>query len=132
MAVSQQNRLRWRAILIGRDVKALFAGMPERWRERPPAWWILLRALRSPRAMLWRWLFLGPDGRPHRAGEILLADLRDYCGLGDGRSTIFDPDPHVVAFREGKRAVFMRIANYLNLDEGMVQKLMELDDGLGE
>jgi hypothetical protein len=115
MAVSPENRLRYRSILIAREVKALLCAVPE------------IMGLRRPR-QLWRWLFLGPDGKPHRAGNVVLADLRAFAGLD--RATIFDPDPVVMAYREGKRAAAMRIFNYLNLDEADVQKLMELDDGL--
>jgi hypothetical protein len=114
MSVSRANRERYRAILIGREVKHLFGAIPE-----------IFGA--SPRH-LWRWLFLGHDGKPHRAGEIVLADLRRYARLD--RATIYDPDAHELAYREGKRAVVMRIFHYLNLDEHAVQVLMELDDGL--
>jgi len=69
MAVSQQNRLRFRAILIARDVKWLLGGMPERFAKRAARRWLM--------GPLLRWLFLAPDGRPHRAGEIVLAELRD-------------------------------------------------------
>jgi hypothetical protein len=115
MAVSAENRLRFRAIMIAREVKALFCLMPEIMGLRRPRW-------------LWRWLFLGTDGKPHRAGEIVLADLRRSAGLD--RPSIFDRDPVVMAFREGQRVMAMRIFNYLNLDETDVRKLMELDDGL--
>lgn len=117
MAVSETNRLRYRAVQIARAVKAMLGGFPDVLRARRPRW-------------LWRWLFLADDGRVHRGGEILLADLRSFCGLD--RATIFDPDPLVMARREGRREVAVRIFNYLNLDEARVQQLMELDDGLGE
>ncbi len=110
MAVSETNRARFRAVLISRAVKELFWGL-------------------IPRRRLWRWLFFGEDGTVlRRPGEILLADLREFAFL-DGRS-IFHTDPLMMARREGRREVGMRILNYLNLDENVVQKLMELDDGL--
>lgn len=110
MPVSDTNRARFRAILISRAVKQLFWGMvPRRW--------------------LWRWLFYSDEGDMlRRPGEILLADLREFAFL-DGRS-IFDRDPLVMARREGRREVGMRIINYLNLDESVVQQIMEIDDGL--
>lgn len=120
MAVTEANRLRWRAIKVSREVKALFVAVPERFAVAVAGRWLVGAIL--------RWLFLGPDGRPHRAGEILLAELRREAGYN--RATNFDPDPQLMAFREGKRAVVQMIFNYLNLDEGSVQKLMELDDGL--
>lgn len=121
MAVSQENRIRFRRILIARAAKALFKGVPERFLKA-----VLGRVLLGP---ILRWLFLAPDGQPHRAGEIVLAELRNYSGFG--RYSIFDPDPHVLAYREGQRAVVMMIFNLLNLDEAAVHKLMEVDDGLG-
>lgn len=114
MAVTQQNRARYRAILISREVKWALMAVPERFQNLLRVW-------------LWRWLFKGPDGKLHRAGEIVLADLRDFAAVGQ---PIFSPDPLVMARRLGRREVVERIINYLNLDEGTVQKIMELDDGL--
>jgi hypothetical protein len=62
-----------------------------------------------------------------RQGEHVLADLRRFCHAD--RPTIFDREPLVMARREGRREVFGRIINFLNLDERAVQQLMELDDG---
>lgn len=121
MAVSEQNRFRYRQILVSRQVKWVFFTVPERFAKA-----VFGRFLFG---MLLRWLFLGPDGRPHRAGEIVLAELRRRSGFG--HFSIFNPEPTVLAYREGQRAVVMMIFNLLNLDEADVQKLMEVDDGLG-
>jgi hypothetical protein len=121
VAVSANNRKRYRAILISREVKALFAVVPERVASFAGRWlagWLL------------RWMFLGADGKPHRGGEIVLAEIRRLTLLE--RTTIFDPDPVVMAYREGKRAVGVQIMALLNLNEQDVQKLMEIDDGLGQ
>lgn len=120
MAVTQENRIRYRGILIAREVKGLFMGVPERFAKAI--------AGRLFFGLLLRWLFLGPDDQPHRAGEIVLAELRRRSGFG--RYSIFDPDGRVHAYREGQRAVVQEIFNLLNLDEAQVQKLMEVDDGL--
>lgn len=120
MAVSQVNRMRWRAVQVSRAVKAVFLGVPERFAAAIAARWLLGPML--------RWLFLAPDGQPHRAGEIVLAELRKRAGLN--RRSNFDADPHVMAYREGQRALVQEIFNYLNLDEGAVRKLMEIDDGI--
>lgn len=116
MAVSQANRIRQRARLISREVKWIFAWVPPVVRC-----WLIAR--------LWRWLFKMSDGGLHRAGEIMLADLRDFARVGE---TIFDIEPLVMARRLGRREVVERIINYLQLDEATVQMLMEIDDGLGE
>lgn len=102
-------------MLIAREVKAIWRAVPEIFAGRAPA-------------QLWQWLFLAPDGKPHRAGAIVLADLRGFAFL-DGRS-VFDPDPVVMARRVGRQEVALRIINYLNLDEQAVQQLMEIDDGI--
>jgi hypothetical protein len=68
-------------------------------------------------------------GEIGRSGEAVLADLREFCFAG--KST-FDRDPQVMARREGRREVFLRIKDFLNLDEDAVQKMMEIDDGYGE
>ena len=111
MAVSQANQIRYRAILLGRSIKELFAGV-------------------IPRGWFYNWLFRGENGDLRRVGEHVLADLREFCFLENG--TIFDTDPMTMARREGRREVGMRIINLLNLDEGTVQKLMRLDDGLSD
>jgi hypothetical protein len=114
--VTQQlNRLRWRAIVTARAFKELFFApmLPRRWLTR----W------------LWRWLLRADDGVTlRRVGEAALADLRDYC-FAD--SSAFDPDPIIMARRQGRRDVWLRITKYLNLDEAQVQQLMEIDDGYG-
>ncbi len=103
------NMLRAQMVLSSRHFKDLFARavVPQRW--------------------LYRWLFRGENGELRRVGEHVLRDLRDFCGAD--RTTIFDPDIAVMARREGRREVFVRISNFLNLDEQQVQQLMEIDDG---
>lgn len=74
-------------------------------------------------------LFLADGGAVKRSAGHVLADLRSFCRADE--PTIFDKDPHEMARREGRREVFVRMINFLNLDEAMVQKIMELDDGIG-
>ena len=126
--VTQENRLRYRAILIAREVKYVFGAVPERfgWIIAEPVKWTLRRVL-----LRWilRWLFVAKaDDKPHRAGEIVLAELRSRAGYN--RRSNFTSDSHLLAFREGQRAVVQEVFNYLNLDESTVRKMMELDDGL--
>ena len=105
------NRRRVRAVLSSRHFKELFA-------------WAV------PTSWLFRWLFRDGNGGMRRVGEHVLADLRGFCRARLGE-TIFDSDPLIMARREGRREVFMRIVYFLNLDEREVQQLMELDDGIG-
>ena len=113
MSVSETNRVRYRAILISREVKWLFKAVPDRFRDRVRRWF-------------WRWVFLTDEGQLTRAGEILLADLREFATA----APLFSTEPLLMARRAGRREVFERIVAYLNLDEATVQKLMEVDDGL--
>ncbi|QVM82941.1 hypothetical protein [Novosphingobium decolorationis] len=109
---SQVNLLRARAVALSRVYKDLFKAR-------------LAAAL--PLAWLYRWLFVEREGGVNGVGELVLADLRDFCHANE--PTIFDTDPLIMARREGRREVFVRIQNFLNLDEHKVQQLMELDDG---
>ena len=120
MAVSHENRLRWRAVKLSREVKQLFMAVPERFALAITGRFLIGAVL--------RWLFLAPDGSPHRAGEIVLAELRREAGYN--RPSNFSTEPLVLAYREGQRATVQKLFNYLNLDEGAVRKLMEIDDGL--
>lgn len=90
---------------------------------------VALNALRRAtmfRARSYRAVFM-PEGVIDRDREIVLADLRDLCFAN---STTFHADPMVAARRQGRREVWLRISQHLNLDEERVQKLVELDDGL--
>ncbi len=108
----QINLFRARAVSLSRVFKDLFKAR-------------LVAML--PAAWFYRWLFADREGGVNGAGQMVLADLRDFCHASD--ATIFDTDPLVMARREGRREVFVRIKNFLNLDEDAVQQLMELDDG---
>ncbi len=48
------------------------------------------------------------------ASEAVLTDLAQFCRAG--KST-FDPDPRVHALLEGRKEVWLRIANHMNLTE---------------
>jgi len=115
---SETNRRRVRAVLISREFKQVFMGVPG---------WIAALFARPLLGWILRSMFHGPDGKPHRSGEIVLAELRRIGGLD--RTSIFHTDPRVMAYREGRRSVVLLILEYLNLDENEVRKLMELDDG---
>lgn len=85
--------------------------------------WQRARALRQSGAV--KDLFLD-DGRLKRNGEAMLADLRDFCFA---EASTFHKDPQVMAAREGRRQVWLRIIGFLNMDDSQVQKMMEIDDG---
>ncbi len=87
----------------------------------------LFRLIPLPRSRIWRWMFLNDEGEMRRAGEIALADLRDYCGA-DPKHSSFHPDPLMMARIAGRREVFNRIVRYLNLDETHIENLRSIDD----
>lgn len=113
----EDDRIRLRAIQISRQFKWIFMAVPERFAKK-----MLGRFFLGP---LLRWLFLSEDGQLHRAGEIVLAELRNGFLL----KSPFDSDALEMARRAGQREVLEDIFSYLNLDEGKVQHMMELDDG---
>lgn len=125
--VSDANRNRWRAILISREFKWLFTAVPERfaWILEEPTKWTLRRFF-----LRWvvRWLFVSEDGDIHRAGEVVLAHLRRRGGYL--RPTNFSTDPLTLARRMAERELVDDFFYFLNLDEGDVRNMMELDDGL--
>ena len=86
----------------------------------------MLRNATMVRARSYKRVFMR-DGAIDRDAEIVLADLRN---LAFGNSTTFHADPYVAARRAGRREIWLRISQHLNLDEEQVQKLVEIDDGL--
>ena len=86
----------------------------------------MLRHIAVIRSRSYKRVFMR-DGRIDRDAEIVLADLRELCFAN---STTFSADPNVASRRQGRREVWLRIAQHLNLDEERVQKLVELEDGI--
>ncbi|MEA3053553.1 MAG: hypothetical protein QOG72_2456 [Sphingomonadales bacterium] len=84
----------------------------------------MLRRMAILRARSYRAVF-APGGAVDRDREIVLADLRDFAFAN--KST-FDADPMIAARRQGRREMWLRISQHLNLDEERVQKLVELEN----
>lgn len=133
MSGRERNWRRWRAVQISRSWKGLLRPgaitAPGRrligvialfavflW-GGPAAW----------RAWLYRIVFTADGATLRLAANHVLADLRDYAFA---RQSAFDPDPIIMARRQGRRDVWLRISNYLDLDEATVQQLMEIDNGI--
>ena len=92
--------------------------------------WTLENVLRLRSVIVsrrYKQLFLGDHGALKRSAEQVLVDLRGFCHVD--KPTIFSSDAVLMARREGRREVFVRITRMLNLDEAQVQQLMENDDG---
>lgn len=127
--IAGQNARRRYAVALSRQWKALLSpsANAQAWGRMMTA--LVLRLLASREA--WRrWCYRAVfthDGRALRtAGEKVLGDLRDFCFA---RASAFDPDPIIMARRQGRRDVWLRVAGLLELDEAQVQTLMEIDDG---
>lgn len=129
----QRNGRRWRAVQISRAVKGLLrpsAIAGHGWRFIVAVLLWTLRFLKDGavrQALLYRIVFTVDGATLRLSANHVLADLREYCFA---RSSAFDPDPIIMARRQGRRDVWLRITNYLELDEATVQKLMEIDDGI--
>jgi hypothetical protein len=93
----------------------------------------LFHAVPIPRRWLFRLIFLSDDGTSmRRAGDKVLRHLKYFCfadrSIFGGLSGSND-SPFLLGVREGRRQVWLEIMRNLNLDEGAVQKIMEIDDG---
>lgn len=95
-----------------------------------PGRWALVRfavrALFNPRDF-YRITFKGDGTRPHPPAAEVLADLRRFCGINRG-GIVVSPvtrvvDSHATAYRAGQRDTFLRIANFLGLDEAGLQEI---------
>lgn len=76
----------------------------------------------------WRSMFRDEDGQLTQAGKVALSDLRKFCHVD--RPTIkVSPksgqiDPLAMAIAEGRREVFLRIAELLKLDDRDLEALL--------
>lgn len=123
------NRLRWRAILTARSMKDLFRpGAVTSIGGRLLAWLLIaFRRVPGVRGWAYRATFT-VDGEKRRiVADHVLADLRDFTFA---QKPAFDRDPIIMARLQGRRDVWLRITNYLNLDEAQAQAFMEIDDGI--
>jgi hypothetical protein len=77
------------------------------------------------KASHYRATFLRDDGKPSLEAELVLGDLRRFTRAN---GSTFDPNPYQAARLAGRREVFQRIANYLNLNEAEVARLKEVED----
>lgn len=58
-------------------------------------------------------------------GRRVLSDLYGFCHMDQPS---FAVDPHLTAFNEGKRRVFLRILGIMGMSEGDVERLARGDD----
>lgn len=79
-----------------------------------------MSGLRTRRRSAFIEVFGGTAESRTPAQDIVLGDLRDFCRA---RETTFDPDPRIHALLEGRREVWLRIANHLSIDEATMAAL---------
>ncbi len=133
MTPGEANYRRWRALNISRAFKSLLRPTTIAGTGRAIGAALVLLVMRAThwRGSWRRWMYRATftaDGQTLRvAANHVLADLRDFTFAC---TSAFDRDPIIMARRQGRRDVWLRIANYLELDETAVQKLMEIDDGV--
>ena len=79
------------------------------------------------RRTAYRDLFLDERGEATRATRLVLADLRRFCRARTSTVTVSHGriDPLAMAVGEGRREVWNRIMQYINLDDRTIQALGE-------
>lgn len=65
--------------------------------------------------------YISTFGLTSEMGNVVLADLAKFCRATE---STFDPDPRLHALLEGRREVFLRIANHINLSSGDLLELV--------
>lgn len=73
--------------------------------------------------------FCGDKEHPHEDAKIVLADLKRFCGINRG-GIVISPvsrvvDPYATVYQAGQRDVFLRISQFLGLDETEISETIE-------
>lgn len=77
----------------------------------------------------YRRIFLREDGELNEAAKVVMADLAKFC-RARGSTAMVSPqtgsiDPIAMAMAEGRREVFNRINEYLQINDNILQNLRE-------
>ena len=85
------------------------------------------------RRQCYRRLFLDGDGNVNVSAEIVLADLKRFCRV-ETSTVVVSPvtktiDPLAMAMAEGRREVWNRIQQYLQMADRDIAQLKEDADG---
>ncbi len=81
-----------------------------------------MKRLLQRKEWAYRNIFQGDKGDLHEASKIALADLRTFC---NGTKSSFSTDALEMARMEGRREVFTRVTNFLNVDYSKYYDLEE-------
>ena len=74
------------------------------------------------RRAAYRAVFLGTDGEVGPEAKRVLADLRRFAGVG---ASPYKEDPRDTARMIGRQEMFLRVQNFLNLNDHQVYQLEE-------
>jgi hypothetical protein len=58
------------------------------------------------------------------AGKVVLKDLKDFCGAD---KPCFSKEPLEMAYREGRREVYLRIMAHIDLTKEQLRQLNEME-----
>lgn len=80
-----------------------------------------IEILRQQKRLAYQGTFLGPNGKPHPPAAEVLGDLKRFCGINKG-GLVVSPigrvvDPYATIYRAAQRDVYLRIIEFLELDE---------------
>lgn len=79
------------------------------------------------RRLAYQRIFFGDRSDLLPDAELVLKDLRRFCGINKGgivkNRLTGVVDPYATAYRAGQRDVFLRIAGYLGLDEAQLEEI---------
>lgn len=80
-----------------------------------------IEVLRQQKRLAYQSTFLGQGGKPHPFAAEVLADLKRFCGINKG-GLVVSPvgrvvDPYATIYRAAQRDVYLRIIQFLELDE---------------
>lgn len=88
-----------------------------------------VRSRLNRRASFYRALFKSPGGDLQPAADYVLKDLANYCYVNKPTLKVSQvtqqSDPLAMAFAEGRRDVFNRIASLCNLSSDQIERIAQ-------
>lgn len=55
-------------------------------------------------------------------GEVVMSDLAEFCYANKPTFSMDDPSGRIQAYREGRREVYLRIREFLNLTDAEIDR----------
>ena len=82
----------------------------------------------SKKARAYKSLFLGEGGKPNENAKIVLEDLMKFCHVNETCLMISSQgtvDPLATVHAEGRREVFLRLNEFLNITQQQLAAIQE-------